>query len=125
MNCYRCGYDFAGTSCPVCGKHAPFGVDAIGADGNELRIAVLLWPRESFSEETLQSFQRGAVHYRFVESSASSGHHVFVYTPQESSALFRLLQATEQSGKRTILFNGRRRPFDTELWLPLLWYVSV
>ncbi|MFC1849754.1 hypothetical protein ACFL27_06055 [candidate division CSSED10-310 bacterium] len=123
MNCYRCGFDYTGAQCLICGKLAPTDDNPAGDDAQELRIAVLIPPDKVVSEQTLTGYRQQAEHYQFCPNGAQR-QHVFVYTPTHSKALFRLLQETESVRERQILFNGRRRPYASDLWLPLLWYLS-
>lgn len=124
MNCYRCGYDFTGDRCLICGKYGPTPQDPVGGDSNDLRIAVILSPAAAIPAERVALLREKSAYYRLQEAT-SPAQHVFVYTPRESAALFELLQATETVKERTLLFNGRRRPLDTDLWLPLLWFMTA
>jgi len=123
MNCYRCGYDYSGQECLVCGKQSPTEDNPVGGDSQTLRIAVLIHDSESI-ETFLQDYKEKAFHYQFCDDSEDKTH-IFVYTPDTSVALFELLEKTEEMKERTILFNGRKRPYDTDLWLPLLWFSAL
>jgi len=123
MKCYRCGFDYSGSQCLICGKYAPTKDDLIGPDGNELRIAVIIPDRKLVSEETIIPLQGKAEHYHYHANGAENSH-IYVYTPHQGKALFELLQGTENVVDRTILFNGRQRPYATDLWLPLLWFFT-
>ncbi|MBN2382465.1 hypothetical protein JXQ70_06240 [bacterium] len=123
MNCYRCGYEYSGPMCLVCGKMAPTPNNPVGADNDSLRIAVIVPENGALTAGMLDRLQTGVDHYQ-LDNASQPQQHIFVYTPGRAGQLFDLLQSTDQIKDRTILFNGRRRPYDTDLWLPLLWYVT-
>ena len=123
MNCYRCGFDFSGSKCLVCGKLAPSENDPVGRDSSELRIAVVVPDREPVTEMMVTDLKEKTDHYQ-LESDNRNREHIFVYTPRQTQALFELLEKTETIERRKILFNGRVRPYDAELWLPLLWFTT-
>lgn len=123
MNCYRCGFDFTDNQCPVCGKFAPTEKDPVGVDSEELRIAVLVPSVPQAADVARDVLAAKARHYGIYERG-SERTSVYVYTPLEAAALFEVLQVTENVPDREILFNGRRRPLDLDLWLPLLWYLT-
>lgn len=121
MNCYRCGYNYSGSECLVCGKQSPTDDDPIGGDSDLLRIALIV--PDLLSENHIDRLIKDSDHYQ-LDMTAAQRKHIFVYTPTKASALFEALSITEGVRERSILFNGRQRPHDTELWLPLLWFLA-
>lgn len=122
MNCYRCGFDYTGSKCFVCGQRTPSDENTDVVDSEKLHIAVICPDTKLFKTDKIVDFTEKADYYLY-DASKQDNKHVFVYYPSNTQQLFKLLEFTDGLIGREFLFNGRRRPYDTDLWLPLLWFL--
>jgi len=95
----------------------------VGVDAEDVRIAVIIPKGAPGAHNELDPFQTTAMYYQSARVDGND-EDVFVYTPLQAHDLFEILRTTEEVRERKILINGRRRPYDTDLWLPLLWFLD-
>ena len=119
MICRRCGHEHEATACPLCGQPRPDQIatpEQRKAHRQRLHVTAVLPPEVAGRHELLLA---GAA-YRWT----GRGRVYATFHEENFASFFRLWEAISEEPRCELLFNGQRRPYDRELWIPLLWLAS-
>lgn len=120
MICRRCGHEHSGVQCPLCGQPQPDQIatpEQRRAYRQRLHVTVVL-PRDSAA--TVEPLLALASHRH------QEGDRVLATYREDALPNFlKLWDAIGVDPRCELLFNGQRRPFDRELWIPLIWLAAL
>jgi hypothetical protein len=119
MICRRCGHEHGAGQCPVCGQPRP---ELLATQEQRRayrqRLHVAAWvPLERAPE--LAAWLERADH-RHVDGQRL----LATYVEGNFRPFLKLWEAIADDPRCELLFNGRRRPYDRELWIPLMWIAA-
>lgn len=119
MICRRCGHEHERTACPLCGQPRP---DQIATPeqrrGHRQRLFVTAVLPSELADRHKALLDRAS--YRW-----SGGRRVWATFQEDNFApFFRLWEAISGEPRCELLFNGQRRPYDRDLWIPLMWLAA-
>jgi hypothetical protein len=119
MICRRCGHEHVETACPLCGQPRP---DQIATPEQRRVYRQRLHVTAVLPREVAQRQERllALASYR-----CASDKRVWATFREDNLPPFlQLWEAIAEEPHCELLFNGQRRPYDRELWIPLLWLAA-
>ncbi len=119
MICRRCGRSHEEAACPLCGQPRPEAI-ATKAQREAYRqrlFVTLSLPLQLEGEHA--AFLSKANHSRREEDRILA-----TFQEENLGAFLKLWDKVAHDPDCELLFNGRRRPYDRELWIPLIWIAA-
>ena len=119
MICRRCGHEHGVTVCPLCGQPRPEQIateEQRNAWRQRLHVTALM-PKDL--ADSVQSLVDRA------DYKAAEGRQIMAtFREGNFEPFFRLWEAISEDSRCELLFNGQRRPYDRDLWIPLMWIAA-
>jgi hypothetical protein len=120
MICRRCGHEHTQTHCPVCGQPRPDQIataEQRAAHRQRLHVTAVL-PHDVAARV-------GPLLERASHCHRGPDRVLATYREGNFAPFFELWQAIAEEPRCELLFNGQRRPYDRELWIPLMWIAEA